>query len=104
MGISATRKENVSFLIDLNDTQTRLAELLEDESLTQPILSSIVHGKRQLYEKEARRIEEKLGIPHMWIDKYPLSKAWRVIIKFRAMSKENKEIANELLKFAEEQK
>lgn len=104
MSLRSIRRENISYLINLHGTQTRLAEILAHETLTQPIISSILRGKRPLRESEARYIEQKVGIPKNWIDKYPLRAAWRLLIRFRRMSEGDRETVNEILSFIEVQK
>lgn len=104
MSVSKLRRENPKRLAD-SRTQTKLASDLEHETLTQQIISSIIRGKRPLYNSEARYVEEKPGIPSGWIDMYPLGiKTLLLVREFGKLDAASKEITNKLLQFVQNQK
>jgi transcriptional regulator with XRE-family HTH domain len=63
--ISDIRLGNLRLLISKYGGQRRLADAAE---MNPSHLSQIVTGRRGLGETLARRIEETLGLPHLWLD------------------------------------
>jgi transcriptional regulator with XRE-family HTH domain len=63
--ISDTRLRNLRRLIAQYDRQRLFADAAE---MNPSHLSQIVTGRRGLGENLARRIEETLGLPHLWLD------------------------------------
>ena len=104
MATGITRRENLQFLVGCHGTQTDLAKALSHKTLTQPIISSILRRKRPLHVHEARDLEQILGIPNGWLDRYTLRKAWRLIRQFGTLDASTQGLVNALLTFATEQK
>ena len=65
--VVTARRNNLTFLINIHGSQTKLALVLAHTTLTQQILSSIERKKRRLNADEARYIERTLVIPAGWI-------------------------------------
>lgn len=93
------RRKNLEDLIKIHNTQTDFANFINHPKLSQPILSSILNKKRPFHDQEARYIEQKMGIPETWLDKYPLQEVMPLIRKLRRLDIETQEIFNGLLKF-----
>ncbi len=101
MTIGKSRREAICFLIGKYDTQTDFAGVLKHETLTQPILSSIVRGTRPLHEYEARDVEQILGIPDGWLDKERwVLEGWDLIREYRTLGVKEKSIADRMVAFA----
>lgn len=104
MAAGVNRRENLEFLVACHATQSELAKVLAHDTLTQPIISSILRRKRLFHECEARDVERIIGLPEGWMDNYSLRKGWPLIREFRRFDSETKKIVNGLLKFIAESK
>jgi|SRR5205809_5837839 hypothetical protein len=102
MATGSFRRENLEFLVACHGSQTSFANAVRYRSLTQPIVSSILHRRRALHEFEARAVERSLSIPEGWMDRYSLRKAWLHIRKIRQMDPEAQRVVHALLKFVSE--
>lgn len=102
-GVGTARRSNVTFLINIYGSQTKLARALAHATLTQPILSRISSNKRKrrlLKEDEARYIERTLAIPAGWMDRESwVGVGWKLIGQYRKLGEEERAIANSLVTF-----
>ncbi len=105
MSIGSFKRENLEFLVACHGTQTEFANALHHNTLTQPIISSIIRKKRTFHSHEARAIEQWLCISEGWIDRYPLltfRKAWAHLKKLRHMEPDTVRTLHALVKFADQ--
>ena len=95
--------ENLKFLTRKYRTQTALAKNLK-QKITQPVISTILNTTtgRHLSPYEARCIEDELVIPHGWMSRPSLEKAWPLAMKFQVLDATSRNIVNEMVRFMSE--
>lgn len=94
------RRDNIHWVIKVIGTQKDVADLLNNSALTQPILSSIVRGKRLIYDGEARALENDIGIPAGWLDEPSWVKdGWKLIKEYQLLDNSSKEMVNKCCSF-----
>ena len=99
--IILSRRKNLEYLIDYKyGSQSSFAAILKYPALTQPTLSDILRKKRPLHEFEARAIEDKLSIPHNWMDRDNWIYDGRELIdKYKIMTDDEKVFFNKTINF-----
>ena len=95
------RNENLSYLIFRQyGTQTALAVGLLGSGYTQSSISNLLLLKSPFYDHKARTIEKYLVLPTYWLDKEDwIRSGWDLIETYRNMSKNEKRVFNETVKF-----
>ncbi len=104
--IDCIRRENLEFLIDYKfGSQSSFAGRLGKTSLSQATLSDIIREKRSLHVTEARLIEQKIIIPHGWMDRNGwVKEGYSFIEKYQKMTEEEQKFFNETVEFIDKQK
>lgn len=91
--------ENLRFLVNCHGSQTQLARRLDHRSLTQPIISSILHRKRRFHETEIRHLEMTIGIPKGWMRRVSLRKAWLLCKKYQRLNSDGRRVVDDIVMF-----
>ncbi len=99
--INHSRRTNLDYLINhIYGSQSRFAAILKHSALSQATLSDILREKRLLHYTEARAIEDRLGIPHNWMDKNNwICDGKNFIDKYQKMTDKEKTFFNETIDF-----
>lgn len=103
VSVPIRRRENLEYLCITHGSQVALAQAIAESGVTQPMISTILRKKRPLWPDEARAIEQELGIPNNWLDRYSLRAAAKHVRKFRELPEEARVLLNEMFAFAESQ-
>jgi len=60
-----TRRDNLRFLVALYPSQSALAEII---GVHPSYMNQLLHGRRNIGEKTARKIETAAGLDELWLD------------------------------------
>ena len=101
MNTVPVRRSNLRSLVNFFGSQTELAAQLAGTHLTQPIISSIVRGRRTFQSSEMRLVERKLCIPEGWIEKRQFPRAWIHIRKLTTLDADSIHAIHALIRIAE---
>jgi hypothetical protein len=110
MAPKSRRRENLEFLVKHYGSQAAVAKLIHPDSPTQPMISQILRNPNFRYSRprhtfssaEVKNLEQKIGIPDGWMDRYPLRTAWPVVEQFQKLSTDARSAVNNILIFVDE--
>ena len=102
LSVRELRRQNIEELVFFFSTQQRLVDRIPKAGLDQPHISKIVNGRQMLHSREARAIESDLGIPELWLDRYPLNQFHEVWKALQDQPARVRDLVNTALRFAQD--